>query len=237
MKFVNTVLAGMLLGTVGVFSAIANPEKDRAVRTFASIQADVNALDKAYVHTILAAYIDGIAVADANHPDVLAWRDKLVTQTDPVMLANEFHPRAVRDSMTKIVDDSNELVIDLLFRVWQQLETEAEINSQSASPVSINSQVPGGKYPSGVDPSAIEDPALRAEYEQAIREGRNRAVQNNRAVAIQQAYSRFVRRVSRVLADIGSELSINDRETLLISPIRESEFQGSEELLKVLLSQ
>lgn len=205
------------------------------MRDLDAIQADVNTVDREYVKILLSAYIDGLAIADADHPSVLLWREKLITKTDSVLLANEFRPQNVLNSIADVIDDPGPEVVDLLILVWHRLDNDSKSTSLPAEPVYMNVPVPG-PYRSGIDPAEIDDPVVRAEYELAIEKNNQRADQLNRTMAVRQAYERFVRRASRVLREMSMEMSQVDRESLIMSRLRDSGLQGSEELLKELQS-
>ncbi len=58
-----------------------------------------------------------------------------------------------------------------------------------------NVRVPGGKYPSGIDPKSIEDPTVRAEYEKVLAEERGYA----RRYGHQSAIFREIDRMGELL--------------------------------------
>lgn len=231
------IIVSFILAFTSAFAKNNPPVQDSGMRNLDSIQANIISIEQSYVEAVLAAYVEGIELESAGHPTVMRWREKLITQTDSVALANRFHPRNVRDSIGVIIDEPDPLIVDLILRVWQRLERESKTTKLSSKPVLRNVSVPGNSiYPSGIDPSAIEDPELRADYEQAILENEQRAAQLNRVMEFHQAYELYVRRASRVLRKIGLNLSAEDRESLLLSRLRDSGLQGSEELLEELQS-
>lgn len=223
----------LLIVSIGVFTAMTGQVQDNIQRDIDVIQAEIDRADQAYVKSLYAAYIDGLAVAGPDHPAIERWRNKLVTQTDAISLSNELHPDSVRDTVAGTVDNATHVTIDLLLRVWQRLDGASKAAQLPDEPVYFNVPVPGNSiYPSGVAPSAIDDPDIRAKYEQAIRENNQRALMANYTTTVQLALERYIRRASRVLLELGNDMPQDERERLLVSRLRNSDVQGADQLLK-----
>lgn len=220
-------------------SAVAvygGPNQAGAMRDFDAIESDVSALEREYVAGLLSAYIDGFAVAGEGHPSVQRWRSRLVSQTDPVALARGVDPGVVYESLSRVTADPDSVVVDLLLEIWQRLDDEAQAARMPAEPVYRNVPPPeGALVPSGVDPSAIDDPALRAQYEQAIRENQFRAAELRTTLALRHAYSEYVVKATFVLRRVGLHMSQEDREQLT-ARLGDSGLDGAESLLKSLQS-
>lgn len=136
--------------------------------------------------------------------------------TDPVALAQGVDPRAVFDSLSRVTDDPDRVVVDLLLNVWQRLDDEAQSARMPGEPVYLNVSPPEGAVGvrSGVDPSAIADPALRAEYERAIRDNRHRAAELMATLRLRHAYGEYAFRTTALLREAGRRMSQEDREQL-----------------------
>jgi hypothetical protein len=220
-------------------SAVAvhdGPNQAGAMRDFDAIESDVSAIERELVAGLLSAYIDGFAIVGEGHPSVQRWRSRLVFKTDPVALAQGVDPRVVHDSLSRVTDDPESVVVDLLLEVWQRLDDETEAARMPAEPVYRNVPPPDGALVrSGVDPSVIDDPALRAQYERAIRENQYRAAELRTTLALRRAYSEYITRASEVLREAGLRMSQEGREQLT-ARIRDSGLNGAQSLLNSLQS-
>lgn len=72
---------------------------------------------------------------------------------------------------------------DLLNSLYRSMDPRFDAN---VKPV-INSEVPGGRYPAGVAPQSIREPAIRAEYEKTLAKDRSYAVYFTTQSTISQA--------------------------------------------------
>lgn len=220
-------------------SAVAvhgGPNQAGAMRNLDAIESDVAAIEREYVAGLLSAYIDGLGIVGADHPSVRRWRSQLIHNTDPAALARGIDPRVVHDSLARVTDDPDSVVVDLLLEAWQRLDDEATAARMPTEPVYLNVPPPEGVLaPSGVDPSAIEDPAQRAQYERAIRENQYRAAQQRETLRLRHSHSEFVFRASEMLRETGQRMSQEGREQLA-ARIRDFGLNGSESLLNSLQS-
>jgi hypothetical protein len=69
----------------------------------------------------------------------------------------------------------------------------------------LNIAPPGGRFPSGVDPSAIKDPILRKKYEEAIAENSKRADAHRKKRDLEDAEKSAAQRAQRYLTEIFSK--------------------------------
>lgn len=203
------------------------------VRDFQSTLDRLAQADKKHISTLHESYLHSIELLGIDDPYTAQLRDRLLFESNPAALINEvslidivtdFHAQSDADIQTTTAQ-----ILDL----WKRFEEHVEANPHPTETVWLNMAPPGGRYPSGIAPSDIKEPDIRAAYEEMLRKNRINAIRLNRAVRAEQAQKRFVSHLKLIVLVMSQDLSKQERNDLL-NAIEASDRTGADELLKEL---
>lgn len=199
-------------------------------RDFQSTIDRLSQADREHISVLHESYLHSIEVLGIDDPFTAQLRNRLLLESDPVSLT-EGH--LLIDLLTDLHAQSDadiETITLLLLDLWKRFDEHAEANPLPTETVWLNMSPPGGRYPSGIAPSAINEPEIRAEYEEILRKNRENAMQLNRAVRAEQAQKRFRDHLKLIVQIMSQELSEKERDHLL-DAIGQSGRDDAEEML------
>jgi hypothetical protein len=199
----------LLLSAIGVSSTMHNSD------SLDTVEARVAQVERQYVEQLLGAYWDGVAVAGEQDPLVSRWRARILHATDAVALAKGADPDGIVAAAQASGAGTLRLEFELVIAVWDRLSMESKTVDRPTGPVFLSVSPPfEARLPSGVDPSAIEDEVLRAEYERAIQENRARAIRLRKAGELDKALETYSAKARVFLSNKLHGMSAQDRSNL-----------------------
>lgn len=199
--------------------------ESRCVQDLGEIEMRVAEAEQARVLVLLDAYLEGRALVGPDHPAVIGWLDRLLHETDAAALSSALDPFMIRRKVEQTGAGSERLIAELVLKVWSRLQHE--LASMSSPIVYLNvAPPPESGAPSGIVPNAIEDIALRAEYEQAIQENHFNAFRLRNRVSLERKIEQYAEHAVSLFRTLYSG---NQDETL--KSIQESDIQNPEKLI------
>jgi hypothetical protein len=218
----------LLLSAIGVSGTMRNSD------SLDTVEARVAQVERQYVEQLLGAYWDGVAVAGEQDPLVSRWRARLLHATDAVALAKGADPDGIAAAVHASGTETPYLEIELVIAAWDRISMESKTIDRPTGPVFLNVAPPFEAHmPSGVDPSAIKDEALRAEYERAIRENRARAIRLRKAGALDKALEIYSAKARVFLSNKFHGMSAQDRISLE-NMLRQATHVNPDDVAKIL---
>ena len=99
---------------------------------------------------------------------------------------------------------------DILNALYEAADPTFDVDR---APSPLTNISPGGPYPSGIDPEAIKDPKLKAEYQKRLADNREYGEHYRQ----QDAISRAIDRVAQSLRQSFGEVEVTEVTSLLVS--------------------
>lgn len=187
----------------------------RGPETMDALETRVAEIEQRYVEQLLSVYWDGVAAAGEQDPLVLRWQARLVRATEAVALASVADPDAIAKAARASGAAEPQHEIEMVIAVWDRIAIESKAVDRPTGPVFRNVAPPDGVLaPAGIDPSAIEDEALRAEYERAIAENHAIATQLRKAAALDRALELYSAQARTFLRNKMVGMTEQDRGSL-----------------------
>lgn len=227
-RFTPSILFFVAYIALGVGVACA---QETDTRDFQSAVDRLARADKEHIAALHESYLHSIEMLGIDDPYTAQLRKRLLFDSSPVALIDghllvdlltDFHAQSDAD-----IETTTTLILDL----WKRFDAHAEANPRPAEKVYRNMAPPGGRYPSGIAPSDIKEPDIRAAYEEMLRKNRINAIRLNRAARAERAQKRFVSKLKLIVMVINQDLSERERG-LLLNTIEASGRAGADGLLK-----
>ncbi len=190
--------------------------------------------DRQHAAMIFASYLGCLKLAGPDDTTTNWLRKKLTNDTAHAALITEIDVPSLHSKLGLHAMDPDAQLTRILLAVWQRIDTEVDQHPPPTEPVVRNVAPPfESGMPSGADPTSIQDPELRAVYEESIRRNSERALKLRESIAIKQTHERFVLEASIQLRHAARRMSHDSRQHL-IERIEELELRNAEKLLSKL---
>lgn len=228
----STPLFLLLALCVSIGAGVAWAQESNA-RDFQSAVDRLARADKEHIAALHESYLHSIEMLGIDDPYTAQLRKRLLFDSSPVALIDghllvdlltDFHAQSDAD-----IETTTTLILDL----WKRFDAHAEANPRPTETVWLNMAPPGGRYPSGIAPSDISEPDIRAAYEEMLRKNSINAIRLNRAARAERAQKRFVSKLKLIVMVINQDLSERERG-LLLNTIEASGRTGADGLLEEL---
>lgn len=210
-----------------VFANIASAQD------YSSIESALIQTDREYVVSLRDLYTESI---DATGYDSTLSREllnKLARDTDPFVLAEEGAFIELIDLILVTSANNVDDAFDFLKTVWMRADFLLANNPIPEQKPYLSVRPKGTVFPGGVDPSVIDDPELRRQYEQDIRHNQDLIYRTNSAIRIKKRHENFVSTATLSLLRVQAHMTGDERKNL-IRRLNDSELAGVTRAIEIL---